>query len=173
VRRALVFRLTLRSLLGVLTAVFVATVSPAPVGAVVAGLFVFLGALLAVELVDGIGRAQGGGTASAFERALAARRPASKRPEDLTRIEDRVALATAAASDVYVHLRPILREAAAHRLHARHGVDLDRNGDRARSLLGAEAWELVRPDLQPPSDRFGPGISPARLARVLDAVEAL
>ncbi len=171
----MILRFVLRALLGALVAGLLAVLAPVPRGPVLAGYLLFLGALLLIELLGVIARGLGGGTGSAFERALARRPGAAKRPDELTRLEDRVSLATGAAADVYVHLRPLLREAAAHRLRARHGVDLDRvhDRDRARSLLGDEAWELVRPDLQPPSDRFGPGIPPARLARVLDAVESL
>jgi hypothetical protein len=74
---------------------------------------------------------------------------------------------------VHLRLRPALREAAAQRLRVRHGVDLDADPRRARALLGDETWELVRPDVKPPSDRFGPGITPAQLGRTLDVLEAL
>ena len=47
-------------------------------------------------------------------------------------------------------LRPIVREIAAARL-ARHGVSLDRQPERARALLGAQTWELVRPDREAPA----------------------
>ena len=41
-------------------------------------------------------------------------------------------------------LRQRLREIAADRLLVRHNVDLDRQPERSRNLLGAQLWELVR-----------------------------
>ena len=166
-------RLAIRVAGGALVAGLVAAIAPVPRGPVVAGFFVFLAALLAAELVGVVARRRAGGSDSLFERAVARRPPGPRRPEDLVRLEDQIALALGAALDVYVRLRPLLREAAAERLRTRHGIDLDRDPARARSLLGDEAWALLRPDLEPPADRFGPGISQARLGRVLDAVEAL
>jgi hypothetical protein len=168
-----IVRLLIRAFGGGTLAVVVATLAPVPGAAVLAGFLVFLAVLLVLELLRATARMQAGGIGSAFERALARRPPGPRRPDDLSRLEDQVSLATSAAVDVYLRLRPPLREAAAQRLRARHGVDLDRDPVRARALLGEETWELVRPDLEPPSDRFGPGIAPARLDRVLDALEAL
>ena len=59
-------------------------------------------------------------------------------------------LAEASAFDLHHALRPIVREIAAARL-ARRGISLDRQPDRAQALLGAQAWELVRPDREAPS----------------------
>jgi hypothetical protein len=126
-----------------------------------------------LELVAAAARAQPAGAASAFERALRRKPSKAGRPDELTRLEDQVRLATVAALDTHRRLRPALREAAGHRLRVRHGVDLEADPRRARELLGEEAWELVRPVERPPTDRFAPGVSPARLGRVLDAIEAL
>jgi hypothetical protein len=80
---------------------------------------------------------------------------------------------TASALHLHVRLRPILREIAAHRLWMRFGVDLDREQERARDLVGANAWELVRPERLPPSDRLAPGPAPADLRVVVEELERL
>ena len=90
------------------------------------------------------------------------RRP---RPEELVRLEDQVALASATAADLHYRLRPVLCEIAAERAAA-GAVELDER------TAGA-AWELVRPDRDPPADSFGRGISPTRLADVVDSLERI
>ena len=79
------------------------------------------------------------------------------------------------ASSFHLHmrLRPILREIAAHRLSMRFGVDLDREPERARELIGVEAWELVRPERPPPSDRLAPGPSASHLSKVVEELERI
>ncbi len=167
------FRIVTRIVAGGIVAAVLASLPPVPRTPVIAGYLVFVGVVLLVELLAATTRADAGSRGSAFERALARSPSPPPRPNALTRLEDQVLLATTAALDVYVGLRPLLRDVAAQRLRMRHGVDLDVDPGRARALLGDEAWELVRPGVQPPADRFGPGISPARLTRALDAVEAL
>lgn len=111
--------------------------------------------------------------ASAFDRAL--RRPA-RRPErlpELEKIEREVALGTATAFDLHYRLRPSLRRIAGELLAARRGIDLDGDPEAARRALGDEAWELVRPDREPPRERFGRGIEPAALGTVVSSLEAL
>jgi hypothetical protein len=168
-----IFRLGFRAALVGVAAFAVAALAPVPGEAVLAGALVLLGALTAAELVRVIARVQGGTRESAFERALGRRPAAAPRPDDLVRLEDQVAMAVSLASDLHARLRPLVAEVAAQRLRTRHGVDLERRPDAARALLGEEAWELVRPDAAAPADRFARGISSARLARCLDAVEAL
>jgi hypothetical protein len=43
----------------------------------------------------------------------------------------------------------------------------------ARSLLGEDVWELLRPDRPEPDDRHGPGIPRERIAAVIERVEVL
>jgi hypothetical protein len=91
---------------------------------------------------------------------------------DLTLVHD-VKQSAASAFHLHVRLRPILREVAAHRLWMRFGVDLDREQERARGLIGAEAWELVRPERPSPSDRLARGPRPSDLRRVVEDLERL
>ena len=119
------------------------------------------------------------------DAALAARLPAAKRPptppprppstspaSQLLRIERIIERSGESGVAAHTLLRPLLSEIAEARL-ARRGVQLNRDHDQARRLLGREAWELVRPDRpQPPDDR-APGLAPRELEAVLDSLEAL
>jgi hypothetical protein len=110
---------------------------------------------------------------SDFDRALAelSRRHPSESGE-LTLVRD-IKQSRSSALHLHVRLRPILREIAAHRLWMRFGVDLDREQERARELIGPNAWELVRPDRLPPEDRLAPGPASAELRVVVDELERI
>lgn len=166
-------KLLLRALAGTVAALAVASAAPVPGEAVAVAYLLFLGLLAVAAIVPVIVRPQGGVRESAFERALARRPSAPGRPEELVRLEDQVSLAVSLEADLRARLRPLVAEVAAQRLRSRHGLDLERDREAARALLGEEAWALVAPDAPRPPDRFAPGIPPARLARILDAVEAL
>jgi len=109
-----------------------------------------------------------------FDRAL--RQPPRReipRAREPDRIAFEVGAATHRALELHHPFRRRLRWLAADRLAAEHGVDLDTDRDAARSLLGAEAWELLRPDHVPPEDRFGPGMPLEDITRIVTAVEDL
>ena len=91
---------------------------------------------------------------------------------DLASLQRRVATGTAHAGELHLRLRPVLREVAAEGLR-RRGVDLDAEPGRARELLAADTWEVVRPDRPRPDDPFAPGLPPKRLDAILDDLEAL
>jgi hypothetical protein len=111
-----------------------------------------------------------------WERSPFDRRP--ERPErpsavgELERIDRLVVLGCANAFDLHFRLRPLLRDLARERLHAGHGVELDRHPERARPLLGEELWEVVRPEREI-GRRSGPGLPPAALAQLVERLEAL
>jgi hypothetical protein len=108
----------------------------------------------------------------AWERSPFDRRPDRPEPafaiDELARIDRLVVLGGANAFDLHYRLRPLLRELAADRLSAGHGVSLD----RAQRLLGDELWELVRADRQV-GRRTGLGVAPAELAGFVERLEAL
>lgn len=131
----------------------------------------FAGGLALLLLVRASRAALPAGSHSAFERALRLGRTPPRRPEDLTDLEREVLLSTKTAFYLHYRIRPELREIAAYRLSSRRGIDLDGEADAARRLLGPEAWELVRPDRDPPADRLGPGSSLRELAAAVDALE--
>ena len=109
---------------------------------------------------------------SPFDRALAAMR---RRPPDsgeLALVRE-LELSTYNAFHLHARVRPVLRDIAAHRLRRRYGVELDAEAGRARELIGAHAWELVRPDRPPPADRLARGPTIAELELVVDDLEAI
>ena len=110
---------------------------------------------------------------SSFDAALRREQRPQERLPELARLEREVTLAASSSFDRHYRLRPIAREIAGGLLAARRGVVLDQEPERSRALLGEETWSLVRPDLEPPHDRYGPGIQAAELGRVLAALEAL
>jgi len=110
------------------------------------------------------------GGASQFDRALAAMRGGRPESGELTLARD-IELSTISAFHLHVRLRPLLREIASHRLLKSYGVDLAAEPARARELVGASAWELVRPDRPPPADRLAPGPSASSLREVVTELE--
>jgi hypothetical protein len=129
-----------------------------------------LGAVLLLALVRSTREGGPSADPSDFDRALAESRRHPSDSGELTLVRD-VKQSTISAFHLHVRLRPILREIAAHRLWMRFGVDLDREQERARELIGANAWELVRPGRLPPSDRLAPGPPSADLRVVVDELE--
>ena len=132
-----------------------------------------MGGVLLLALVRTTREGEPFADSSDFERALAEmiRRHPSDSGE-LTLVRD-IKQSRSSALHLHVRLRPILREIAAHRLWMRFGVDLDREQERARELIGPNAWELVRPDRLPPNDRLAPGPASAELRIVVDELERI
>lgn len=91
---------------------------------------------------------------------------------DLSLVND-VQQSVASTFHLHARLRPILREIAAHRVSVRFGVDLDREHERARELIGGDAWELVRPGRPPPGDRLAPGPPASHLSKVVEELERI
>jgi hypothetical protein len=107
-----------------------------------------------------------------FESRLRPRVETEVWPAQLVRLERIVKWSRSSERDAYARLRPVLVEIADVRL-ARRGLRLDRDVAEARRLLGATAWEFVRPDRPPPADRDAPGMAARDLEEILDALEAL
>ena len=108
-----------------------------------------------------------------FQRML--RRPdrSETRVEQFETVKRSVVLAGSSRSDL-LRLRPLVREIVAARLARRYGVDLEREPERAASLLGeGRAWELVRPDSATPADRYAPGWSQRELEQLVEELERL
>ena len=91
----------------------------------------------------------------------------------LARLGRELSMATGSAYDLHVRLRPTVRELARGLLSRRHGVDLDREPERARQLLGKDTWELVRPDRPFPAERRGGGLALAEIDRIVRSLEGL
>ena len=110
---------------------------------------------------------------SIFEYWLMPRTEARVRPPELIRIEREITLGAGTAAHLHRRLLPLLREAAATRLAARHHIDFERRPEDARRLLGEDAWDVLRPDRPEPLDRNGPGLSLRRIGGVVRTLEQL
>jgi len=108
---------------------------------------------------------------SVFRYALRPLARAVTRPDELQRVTGMLRFAAASATDTHYRLRPALQEIAAHRLAVRRGVDLDAQPEEAAAIVGAAAWELLRPDRAAPTHRHGPGIDTTTLRDVLARLE--
>lgn len=69
--------------------------------------------------------------------------------------------------------RPLLSRVTAVVLRHRTGVDLVDDPERARAVLGDDAWGLVDPHHPPSDDNEPPGVRPERIARLLSRLEEL
>ncbi len=101
------------------------------------------------------------------------RRRRAEQPTSLARTRNEVVLGIASSFDLHYRLVPRLRATASGLLAARRNVTLEARPDVARAALGEETWELVRPGRPAPEDRLTAGIERERLARVVDALEAI
>jgi hypothetical protein len=131
-----------------------------------------IGAVLLLALVRTTRANAPAGQESEFDRVLAAMRapaPDSSEPTLVRELE----LSTYNTFHFHARVRPLLRDVAAHRLRAHYGLELEAEPARARELVGATAWDAVRPDRPPPADRMAAGPTTAELGRLVDALEAI
>jgi hypothetical protein len=125
-------------------------------------------AALALELVTRVLAARSSAPGqSVFLHALERRKVEHTRPPDVLRIERELTLGSASAGHLHMRLLPLLREIAVARL----GFDIARSPERARTLLGDDVWQLLRPDRPAPADRNAPGVSRRELERCIEALE--
>jgi hypothetical protein len=108
-----------------------------------------------------------------FERLLPAADPPVSRIGQLEGLTGRLAGGYPNEGEVHARLRPLVQDVVAARLAGRHGVDLESMPGRARALVGPRTWELVRPDREPPPDRFARTWSPQDLHALVDELEQL
>jgi hypothetical protein len=132
-----------------------------------------LGALALLEVVLATREAYPRERRSALAAALELDPPRPLRPPELERLEREVTLGTSTAFDLHYRLRPTLREVALQRLSDSQGLRLDAGGHEVEEALGEELWELVRPDREPPAERYAPGLSRQGVRRVVERLEAL
>ncbi|MEX2211106.1 MAG: hypothetical protein WD689_05015 [Gaiellaceae bacterium] len=133
----------------------------------------FVGGLVLLVLVQATATALPRSGRSRLERALRPQSRPAARPEDLASLERRLTFATETAFEVHYRLRPVLRQIAQYRLSSHRGIELDDDPEEAREVLGPSAWELVRPDREPPADRLGPGHPLPDLRAAVDALERI
>jgi hypothetical protein len=103
------------------------------------------------------------------------RRPESReeRVPQLATLERRLDSARWSTLDLHHRMRPLVCEIAAARLVRSHGVDLEREPERARALVGPHVWELVRPEREPPQERLAPGWPPKELWALVEELERI
>jgi hypothetical protein len=148
-------------------------VRPMPMERILAAYVLVLAAIVLVVLERVIRTDAAPDALWIFERALRRTKHAPARPPELVLTERDITLGGSNIGHFHSRLLPVLREAAATRLAAHHNVDLERQPDAARRLLGDDAWEVVRPDRPEPADPFTPGVPLARVRELVDTLEAL
>jgi hypothetical protein len=121
-----------------------------------------IGALLLVGLVAD---ATGGHRRSPFDSALDERTQPPPVLAELARLEREVTLSTATAHDLHFRLLPTLREIAWSRL--------ERTGREPGPDTLGRWWDLLRPDREPPADRFARGISEYDLRALIGDLETM
>jgi hypothetical protein len=164
-RRRIAIPVTLATLaLAVLLAV-----RPVPADRIAAGYMLALAAIALAALTRSLSSATSEQPASQFDRMLARPAEQASRPPELVRIEREITLAASSAGHLHLRLLPLLREVASAKL----GVDLELRSERAKTLLGDDAWKLLRPDRPPPEDRTAPGLPLRRLRELVDTLERL
>ncbi|HEY2043908.1 MAG TPA: hypothetical protein VGH11_14610 [Jatrophihabitans sp.] len=91
---------------------------------------------------------------------------------ELRTLERRLGAGAADLSRFDRNVRPALLELMADRLRHKHGIDLRRDPDKARALLGDELWELTSamPDA---TERQVSGPSKPQLTRWISGIERL
>lgn len=99
-------------------------------------------------------------------------RPERQAAPGLREMERMVIFGQASAYDFESRLRPHLVAIAEQRL-ATHGLTLHSPPERVSALLGADAWELVRPDYRSLGDRRRYGVPWARLERAVEGLDVL
>ncbi len=92
----------------------------------------------------------------------------------LASVEQSLRFGGMTAGDFHARLRPLLAAIAEHRLAAL-GIRLDsqRDARRAQQVLGADLYEMVRPDAPIPVDRAAPGVPLPRIEAAVAVLESL
>jgi hypothetical protein len=109
-----------------------------------------------------------------FEELLAVAPRRVEPVEQLETIRRGLAAASWSRGELHYRLAPMIREIAAARLSRRYGVDLGRQPERARALIGdGRVWELAGPRNGPPENRYASGWSRRELEELLDELEGI
>jgi hypothetical protein len=130
-----------------------------------------LGGIAVIRLVGLTRRRRMPGERSEFDDALKRTGRTAARIAERDKLAREVQLGMQTAFDLHYRLRPTLVEIAHNRLAGR-GISLE-NERRAKGVLGGEAWELLRPDREPPRNRNAPGIGTDELGRLVGVLEKI
>jgi len=110
---------------------------------------------------------------SPFEAALASDNEPMPVVDEFASIRRTVDGARFSAFDVHYTLRPLLRDLAASRLRARHGLELDAQPGPASEVLGSEAFAFLREGRPAPSNYRRPEMSLQAIERIVKALESI
>jgi hypothetical protein len=149
----------------------VLTVSSSDHREAAAAYVVLIGSLALLALARLIPEEAPPGLPSLFEAEDPRTQPGSL--AELEQLRLRLASSQASALDFHHRLRPPLFDVARARLARGYGVDPSRDPERARALLGEAAWELLRPDRDPPRDTRERGIRLRELQSLIETLEKL
>jgi hypothetical protein len=94
-------------------------------------------------------------------------------PPQLRKVEGLLRFSRRHAFTAKERLVPMLRELAAERLYARHGIDLEADPEAARAMLGTPAWELLGLEWSAANGRSGTGPSHEAVEAAVSAIERL
>jgi hypothetical protein len=94
-------------------------------------------------------------------------------PLSLRRVEGVIRYSERHPFAVHQRLLPLLRELAAERLAAIHGVAMEQDEDEAARLLGSDAWEILGPHAAEVPERAKHGISHEAIDTAVSAIEGL
>lgn len=109
-----------------------------------------------------------------FERLLPTRPRPTEQAGQLETIMRGLSAAGYSQAELHHRLAPMTREIAAGRLSRRHGVDLNRQPERAHALIGdGRVWDLVRRRQGPLDNAPGSGWSRQHLEELLDELERI
>lgn len=118
-----------------------------------------IAALVLVVLVRAVAALSAGSRERTFDQLV---RPPDPEEEGQLRgvaaLEQSVRFSTTSAGDFHSRLRPVLVDIARHRL-AERGIQLDgpAQQERAEAVLGTVTYDVVRPGVEAPTERFAPG----------------
>jgi hypothetical protein len=129
-----------------------------------------LGGIAVLRLIGLTRRERQPGERSEFDEALDVKVAEPVRIAERDKLARALELGTQTAFDLHFRLRPELVEIARGRLAGR-GIPLE--SERAREVLGDEAWELLRPDRPIPDRRNEPGITTEELTEVVGVLERI
>ena len=97
-----------------------------------------------------------------------------RQPDPFETYRLRLVIASGTQWSVHVRLRPLVQRIASARLSYRHGIDLEREPERAAEVLrDTRTWQLIRPDREAPEDDAARGWREAELRQLVEELERL
>jgi hypothetical protein len=158
--------------LATLALILVLLVIPARAGQAMRWYLLGVAAIAAATAIGGITARYPVLWRSSFEQALRAPEPPEELPARLLGIERLVSRASWDAGGYQTELRPILCAIAAQRLATYRTIDMDRQPEAARAVLGDRVWALLAPvDLE--TIRSAGGIDLRDLQAAVETLENL